>query len=326
MRDRNPRRRRERPGRRRHDGRDRARAGDPRRPRAAGPLDGRRRAGARVLRLRVDGDRAPPRGGCRDELAGAGRAGPRPGAVSTAGRPLDDGRDADAIAYDRPPEGYYHARLLDHARGDWATAIARRYLYDTADAVRLEALADASFEPLRDLVGKIRREERYHVLHAEAWIERLATGDVESARPARWRRWSGWAPTPGRVLSPLPNDLALVMAGDPRRLAGASSTRGGGRRSRRDARRLGLPAPAPAGDPGTGPDGPLRRVPLAPRRAVERPPPRPGGRLVTAASGRAVVAGARPRARASTRRRCIDALREVAGPRDPGDLGRRPRA
>ena len=61
---------------------------------------------------------------------------------------VDDGRDADAIAYDRPPEGYFHARLLDHPRGDWATAIARRYLYDTADAVRLEALADASFEPL----------------------------------------------------------------------------------------------------------------------------------------------------------------------------------
>ena len=97
---------------------------------------------------------------------------------------VDDGRDADAIAYDRPAEGYYHARLLDHARGDWATTIARRYLYDTADAVRLEALAEASYEPLRDLVGKIRREERYHVLHAEAWLERLATGDVESREPA----------------------------------------------------------------------------------------------------------------------------------------------
>ena len=31
-----------------------------------------------------------------------------------------DGRDADAVAYDRPPEGYLHARLLDHGRGDWA--------------------------------------------------------------------------------------------------------------------------------------------------------------------------------------------------------------
>src|SRR5439155_269709 len=45
-----------------------------------------------------------------------------------------DGRDADNFAYDRPPEGYYHARLLDHPRGDWANTIVRRFLYDTADA------------------------------------------------------------------------------------------------------------------------------------------------------------------------------------------------
>jgi len=54
-----------------------------------------------------------------------------------------DGRDADALAYDRPPEGYYHARLLDHPRGDWARTIARRYLYDSADDVRLEALENS---------------------------------------------------------------------------------------------------------------------------------------------------------------------------------------
>src|SRR5215213_11982740 len=33
---------------------------------------------------------------------------------------LADGRDEDAIAYDREPEDYRHARLLDHPRGDWA--------------------------------------------------------------------------------------------------------------------------------------------------------------------------------------------------------------
>src|SRR4029077_6903229 len=71
-----------------------------------------------------------------------------------------DGRDADAIAYDRPPEGYFHARLLDHPRGDWADTIVRRYLYDTADAVRLEALATGSWAPLAELVSKVRREER----------------------------------------------------------------------------------------------------------------------------------------------------------------------
>ena len=125
---------------------------------------------------------------------------------------LDDGRDADAIAYDRPPEGYLHARLLDHPRGDWADAIARRYLYDTADGVRLAALADSSFEPLRGLVGKIAREERYHRMHVSAWLERLATTPGEPRRriiDAMDRLVADAA----SVLAPLPNELSLVMAG-----------------------------------------------------------------------------------------------------------------
>jgi ring-1,2-phenylacetyl-CoA epoxidase subunit PaaC len=85
------------------------------------------------------------------------------------------GRDADAIAYDRAPEAFRHCRLLDHPRGDWAFTIARRYLYETADAVRLEALAGSSHRPLAELVAKIRREERYHLMHVDLWLERLAT-------------------------------------------------------------------------------------------------------------------------------------------------------
>jgi ring-1,2-phenylacetyl-CoA epoxidase subunit PaaC len=94
---------------------------------------------------------------------------------------VDDGRDADAIAYDREPEGYRHARLLDHGRGDWADTIARRFLYDLADAARLADIGDG-FAPLADLVAKIRREERYHGMHARAWIERLARGGEEPRR------------------------------------------------------------------------------------------------------------------------------------------------
>jgi ring-1,2-phenylacetyl-CoA epoxidase subunit PaaC len=123
-----------------------------------------------------------------------------------------DGRDPDAIAYDRPPEGYYHSRLLDHPRGDWATAIVRRYLYDTADAVRLEALADGSWAPLADLVGKIRREERYHVMHAAAWFARLAEAGGE-ARARLLLALEQLGPDAGTVLTPLPNELALEMAG-----------------------------------------------------------------------------------------------------------------
>ena len=63
------------------------------------------------------------------------------------------GRDPDAIAYDRTVADLRHARIVDHPRTDWAFSIARRWLYDTADAVRLEALAESTYEPLAELVA-----------------------------------------------------------------------------------------------------------------------------------------------------------------------------
>jgi ring-1,2-phenylacetyl-CoA epoxidase subunit PaaC len=74
------------------------------------------------------------------------------------------GEDADEIAFGRPPDAYRHAALMNHARNDWAFTIARRYLYETADALRLESLAASSYEPLANLAVKMRREETYHWL------------------------------------------------------------------------------------------------------------------------------------------------------------------
>src|SRR5919199_33062 len=78
------------------------------------------------------------------------------------------GRPADDIAYDRDPEGFRQARLLDLDRGDWAHSIARRYFYDTADAVRLAALSRSAYAPLANLLAKVRRGGGYHPqpLHA----------------------------------------------------------------------------------------------------------------------------------------------------------------
>ena len=86
------------------------------------------------------------------------------------------GDDADRIAYGREPDAYRHAALLNHARRDWAFTVARRYLYETADAVRLAAIARSTFGPLAALAGKMRREETYHLMHADAWLRRLAEG------------------------------------------------------------------------------------------------------------------------------------------------------
>ena len=120
--------------------------------------------------------------------------------------------DADRIAYGREPDAYRHAALLNHRRGDWAFSVARRYLYETADAVRLEALARSTHEPLALLAGKMRREETYHLLHAEAWLRRLADGasDVrERLADALRRLW----PDAQQLFAPLAGEGALVTSG-----------------------------------------------------------------------------------------------------------------
>jgi ring-1,2-phenylacetyl-CoA epoxidase subunit PaaC len=122
------------------------------------------------------------------------------------------GTSADAIAYDRDPAGYRHCRLLDHGRGDWAMTIARRYLYDTADVVRLEALASGSWAPLADLVAKLIREERYHRMHAGVWLERLAMTDGQP-RDRLLTALVELGPDAATVFSTLPGEPGLLDSG-----------------------------------------------------------------------------------------------------------------
>jgi ring-1,2-phenylacetyl-CoA epoxidase subunit PaaC len=85
----------------------------------------------------------------------------------------DLGTDADALAFDRAPEEYRCAPLVELHLLEWAPTIARRYLYEQADRVRIEALKASDDPELAGLAAKIDREETYHRLHAELWHERL---------------------------------------------------------------------------------------------------------------------------------------------------------
>jgi ring-1,2-phenylacetyl-CoA epoxidase subunit PaaC len=121
---------------------------------------------------------------------------------------------ADELAFGRAADGYRHAALLDHARGDWAFSVARRFLYDTADAVRLSALAGSSLQPLAGLVEKMRREEGYHLAHMHAWMQRLAR-PAQTEEPRRRlllaceRLW----PDALTVLTPPDGEERLLAAG-----------------------------------------------------------------------------------------------------------------
>jgi ring-1,2-phenylacetyl-CoA epoxidase subunit PaaC len=88
----------------------------------------------------------------------------------------EDG-DADALAFDRELDEYRCAPLVELRLLDWAHTIARRWLYEVADEIRLAALKDDADPAVAGLAAKIDREETYHRMHAEMWHERLG-GEV----------------------------------------------------------------------------------------------------------------------------------------------------
>ncbi len=95
----------------------------------------------------------------------------------------------------RRPNEFRHAQLLElaaapryepsgehRANRGWAFAIVRQWFYDEFDALRLESLAESAWQPLAQAVDKIRREEKYHLLHTRTWLDRLADRQATAPR------------------------------------------------------------------------------------------------------------------------------------------------
>ena len=94
----------------------------------------------------------------------------------------ETGDDPDRLALGRLPGDYRHAIVCERPNRDWAFSLTRQWLYDHADALRLESLERSSHQGLAQLARKMRREERYHLIHADAWMERVAGGPVEGRK------------------------------------------------------------------------------------------------------------------------------------------------
>jgi ring-1,2-phenylacetyl-CoA epoxidase subunit PaaC len=85
----------------------------------------------------------------------------------------DLGTDADSLAFDRDPSEYRSAQLVELRRLNWAQTIARHWLYESADEIRLAALKESDDAEVAGLAAKMDREEAYHRMHAQMWADRL---------------------------------------------------------------------------------------------------------------------------------------------------------
>jgi ring-1,2-phenylacetyl-CoA epoxidase subunit PaaC len=98
------------------------------------------------------------------------------------------GGDADSLAFDRAPEEYRCGPFVElPLAADWAATIARHWLYEAADAIRVAALMEWDWPEVAGLAAKMDREEAYHRMHARMWMERLKGNEqFEAACDRLW--------------------------------------------------------------------------------------------------------------------------------------------
>lgn len=88
--------------------------------------------------------------------------------------------DPDTVAFTRNASQFHNCQFVELPNAEYDFSLIRHFLYDTAEAIRFEALTRSSYEPLAQLATKIRGELRYHTLHANTWIKQLGSATPES--------------------------------------------------------------------------------------------------------------------------------------------------
>lgn len=106
---------------------------------------------------------------------------------------LDDGRDADHLAFRRDERAFRNLLLVEQPNGDFAVTMAKQFLYDAWHFHVLRQLSNSSDARIAAIAAKGLKEVTYHLRRSGEWIERLGDGTEESharmlaAIPQVWR-------------------------------------------------------------------------------------------------------------------------------------------
>ncbi|MGH8429747.1 MAG: 1,2-phenylacetyl-CoA epoxidase subunit PaaC [Solimonas sp.] len=106
---------------------------------------------------------------------------------------LDDGRDADHLAFRRDERAYRNLLLVEQPNGDYAVTILKQLLYDVWHFQVLHGLSSSRDERVAGIAAKALKEVTYHLRRSGEWVERLGDGTEEShqrilaALPQVWR-------------------------------------------------------------------------------------------------------------------------------------------
>jgi len=97
-----------------------------------------------------------------------------------AAQRINDGRDADMLAFRRDERAFRNLLLVEQPNGDFAVTMTKQFLYDAWQFHLLYALVKSSDQQVAAIAAKSLKEVTYHLRRSSEWVERLGDGTEES--------------------------------------------------------------------------------------------------------------------------------------------------
>jgi len=88
--------------------------------------------------------------------------------------------DPDTLAFMRNAEQFHCSHLVEYPIGEYEFSLMRHFMFDHAELLRFEMLANSTFEPITFVARKFKGEIKYHTMHADIWIKQLGAATDES--------------------------------------------------------------------------------------------------------------------------------------------------
>lgn len=93
---------------------------------------------------------------------------------------INDGTDADALAFRRDERAFRNLLLVEQPNGDFAVTMTKQFFYDAWQFHVLTLLKNANDERIAAIASKSLKEVTYHLRRSSQWVERLGDGTDES--------------------------------------------------------------------------------------------------------------------------------------------------
>ena len=106
------------------------------------------------------------------------------------------GRTEDDLAYLRNEREFQNLLLTEQPNGDYATTIARQFLYDVYTFFLYNELKNSTDETIAAIATKAHKEITYHLRHTTEWMYRLGDGTEESHQRMQTALNELWMYTP----------------------------------------------------------------------------------------------------------------------------------